>query len=234
MHVAYALLSPDIGGVWKPKTWNSAILIILLPCTAFHSGSGMVNPLPLLVLMGRQIHIVPPFKRLPDSHFRTGAYRGFSFDKRNSAESAPDCRHGHPGPGWPAVYINCLWWCCLRAFEPGPAHGRSTIIINRRKIEADGPTAEIFQDEKLLMQNDSCLEVKICLCSQNSIVSCNVVRTQHCGSLFYFISDSHSHHIKILVYWLMDCSFSNRFGYEIIFIFSTKVQLNLIVQLFKH
>ena len=24
--------------------------------------------------------------------------------------------------------------------------------------------------------------------------------TQHCGSLFYFISDSHSHHIKILVY----------------------------------
>jgi cobalt/nickel transport system ATP-binding protein len=61
-----------------------------------------------------------------------------------------------------------------------------TIIINRRKIEADGPTAEIFQDEKLLMQNDSCLEVKICLCSQNSIVSCNVVRTQHCGNLFYF------------------------------------------------
>jgi hypothetical protein len=83
MPVADALLSPGIGGVWKPKTWNSAILIILLPCTAFHSGSGMA----------------PPFKRLPDSHFRTVAYRGFSFDKRNSVESAPDCRYGLPGPG---------------------------------------------------------------------------------------------------------------------------------------
>ena len=31
-----------------------------------------------------------------------------------------------------------------------------TIIINRGKIEADGPTAEIFQDEKLLA--DCCLE----------------------------------------------------------------------------
>jgi cobalt/nickel transport system ATP-binding protein len=63
-----------------------------------------------------------------------------------------------------------------------------TIIINRRKIEADGPTAEIFQDEKLLMQNDSCLEVKICLCL-NIVATC-----------FTFFSDSHSHHIKILVY----------------------------------